>query len=94
MKLAQKILDIFENYLSEKGVTITNPERDNDENAALIYGTEYSDLECAINNTINGETCYINTSVGRADGTLNVIDGDICVKSDSLDTYLEDYSME
>ena len=55
MNLAQEILEIFENYLEEKGIIINNPEREEDENAALIYGTEYGNLECAINEVINGK---------------------------------------
>lgn len=38
-----QIIDIFEDFLSEKGVTFPNLERDEseDDNAAIIYGSDY-----------------------------------------------------
>ena len=94
MKLAQEILEIFEKYLEEKGIAINNPEKAEDENAALIYGTEYGELEYSINEIINGKECRINTSMGGVDGVLEVEDGNLYIKSDKLDSYLEEYSME
>lgn len=94
MKLAQEILEIFEKYLEEKGIIINNSEREEDENAALIYGTEYGNLEYLINEMINGKECRINTIMGGVDGILEVKDGDLYVKSDKLNSYLEEYSTE
>ena len=48
----------------------------------------------SINEIINRKECRINTSMGGVDGILEVEDGDLYVKSDKLDTYLEEYSME
>ena len=38
-------IDIFEDFLEEKGIDIINPEKEQDENAAIIYGTDYGILE-------------------------------------------------
>ena len=41
-----QIIDIFEDFLEEKGVMFPNEERDQDpDNAAIIYGTDYGDLQ-------------------------------------------------
>lgn len=94
MKLAQEIIEIFEDYLEEKGIVIDNPERKEDENAALIYGTEYGDLEDKINEVLDGKNCHINTCMGGANGILKVDYGEIFVCSENLDAYLQEYSME
>ena len=38
-----QIIDIFEDFLEEKGITISNPEKDetDDDNTAIIYGSDY-----------------------------------------------------
>lgn len=94
MTLAQEILELFEDYLEEKNVVIDNPEREGDDGAALIYGTEYGYLEDKINEILNGKNCRINTYMGGSDGILNVNDGEIFVYSEDLDEYLQNYSME
>lgn len=38
------VIDIFEDFLEEKGISIRNDERDEDPHAAIIYGTDYSIL--------------------------------------------------
>ena len=54
MELIGQIVDIFEDFLEEKGVTLENDEREEDEEPALIYGTDYGwlqqDLEDLIDN--------------------------------------------
>lgn len=52
------------------------------------------DLEHKIAETINGKECRITTCVGGADGILEVKNGELYIKSDKLDSYLEEYSME
>lgn len=37
-------IDIFEDFLEEKGINIQNEEKDQDEDAAIIYGTDYGNL--------------------------------------------------
>lgn len=45
-EFAGQIIDIFEDFLEEKGVLIDNPERDEDaDNAAILYGSDYGNLQ-------------------------------------------------
>ena len=44
-QIAIDILDEFENFLEEKGVDIRNPEKDESDNPAILYGTDYGVLE-------------------------------------------------
>ena len=40
-----QIIDIFEDFLEERGIELPNVERDQDpDNAAIIYGTDYGHL--------------------------------------------------
>ena len=41
-----QIIDLFEDFLDEKNVKISNPEavEDGEENAAIIYGDDYDTL--------------------------------------------------
>ena len=43
-----RFIDIFEDFLEEKGVEIPNDEKDQDDDAANIYGTDYGILESRI----------------------------------------------
>lgn len=47
-----QIIDIFENFLEERGVTLPNDEREQDEYAAIIYGTDYSQLQTELIDTM------------------------------------------
>ena len=94
MTVVQKILDLFEEYLDEKCVVIDNPEREEDDNAAQIYGTEYGDLESKITEIIENEHCLITTNFPAFKAELKVEHDVIHVKSDSLSEYIEKYSME
>lgn len=49
-----QIIDIFEDFLDEKRVTIENPEQDEDdeEMAANIYGSDYDRLSDEITDTL------------------------------------------
>lgn len=38
------IIELFEDFLEERGIDIPNDERDEDPDASLIYGTDYGDL--------------------------------------------------
>lgn len=37
-------IDIFEDFLEEKGIDIPNDEKDDSDNPAIIYGTDYGNL--------------------------------------------------
>lgn len=39
-----QIIDVFEDFLEEKGIEIPNEERDDSDNPAIIYGTDYGNL--------------------------------------------------
>lgn len=52
-----QIIDIFEDFLEEKGIDIENDEkdeRDDPESVAIIYGTDYGILQSAIEETLIG----------------------------------------
>ena len=78
MQLTKEITKVIDNFLHEKG----------------IYGVDCDDLEHKNEETINGKESRINTCVGGADGILEVKNGELYIKSDKLDSYLEEYSME
>jgi hypothetical protein len=40
-----QIIDIFEDFLEEKGIDIPNDEKEDSENPAIIYGTDYGILQ-------------------------------------------------
>ena len=40
-----RIIDIFEDFLEEKGINIDNPEKEEDDDAAIIYGSDYGILQ-------------------------------------------------
>lgn len=39
-----QIIDIFEDFLEDHNVTLDNPEKEQDPDAAIIYGSDYDDL--------------------------------------------------
>ena len=45
------IIDIFEDFLEEKGIEIANPEKEDDD-VAILYGTDYFNLEDQIKDTL------------------------------------------
>ena len=52
-----QIIDIFEDFLDDRGVVLDNPERNEDPNVdpgntANIYGTDYGELQDAIEETL------------------------------------------
>ena len=53
-----QIIDIFEDFLDARDIILNNPERDEDENldpeeSANIFGTDYGELQSAIEETLN-----------------------------------------
>ena len=46
--VAIRILDIFEEMLENKGISIPDEERAGDESEACLYGMTYAELENAI----------------------------------------------
>lgn len=52
LELLGSIIDIFEDFLEGKGVEIDNDEKEGDADAAILYGTDYGNLESAIEQTL------------------------------------------
>lgn len=46
------IVDIFEDFLEEKGIKIPNEERDENNSEAIIYGMDYGILSEQIESTL------------------------------------------
>lgn len=40
-----QVIDIFEDFLDEKGIEIINPEKHDSDNPAIIYGSDFGKLE-------------------------------------------------
>lgn len=55
---AEAIANAFENFLEDRNVVIPNAEREQDANAAAIYGTQYGDLVDAISEHIRQEAVF------------------------------------
>lgn len=57
-EFAGQIIDIFEDFLTDKDVSIDNPDRDkdNEPDSAIIYGDDYYELEKRIVDTIKNWT--------------------------------------
>lgn len=51
--LAHEIVELFEEFLNERGIKIENPDKEQDENAANIYGLDYADLFYGIQDLIS-----------------------------------------
>ena len=53
-ELIGQIIDIFEDFLEEKGITIENDEREDsgEENDAIIYGTDYGTIQDELEATL------------------------------------------
>ena len=101
MMLVHEIMLLFDDLLEEKGIEIPcedeteQANRHDGGNESKLYGMEYWNLADKIESLISGYPCRLNTSMGGADGELLVQeDGSICVTSEQLDNYLENYSME
>ena len=101
MKLANEIVELFEELLDEKGIEIPcddeteQKDRYDGGNGAKLYGMEYWNLVEAIEDLLNNTSCTLWTSMGGADAKLSINEnGELVVTSERLDNYLEEYSME
>lgn len=59
MNTVHKILDIFENFLEDKGVWIENEDRTGDEGEAILYGMDYGRLYEEINALLATESAIV-----------------------------------
>lgn len=46
------IIELFEDFLDEKGIVIPNDEKDQDPDASNIYGTDYGNLESRLDDLL------------------------------------------
>lgn len=53
--IAIKILDIFEDMLSEKNIIISDEDREGNEDEGFLYGTTYYNLEDEITSLLENE---------------------------------------
>ena len=57
-----QLIDVFEDFLDEKGIVIPNPEKDDDpDNPANLYGTDYGNIQSAL------EEIFINWGILASD---------------------------
>jgi len=42
------IIDVFEEFLSDKGIEMPNPEKEGHQDAAIIFGSDYDPIEGGI----------------------------------------------
>lgn len=48
-----QLIDVFEDFLDEKGIMIPNPEKNEDpDNPANLYGTDYENIQSALEETL------------------------------------------
>ena len=47
-----QIIDTFEDFLEERSIVLQNQERNEDESDAIIYGSDYGQLQDAINDIL------------------------------------------
>lgn len=47
-----QIIDLFEDFLESKGIKIPNDEKEQSENPAILYGTDYEFLQSGIEETL------------------------------------------
>lgn len=40
-----QIIDVFEDFLESKGINIPNDEKTDEDNPAVIYGTDYGEIQ-------------------------------------------------
>ena len=48
LELLASIIEAFEDFLDEKGIVIENPEKEKDDFASNIYGTDFGSLSDSI----------------------------------------------
>ncbi len=56
------IIDAFEDFLESKGIEIINPEKTGDEGEAIIYGSDFDEVETDIRNCLKGYGIYPSSS--------------------------------
>lgn len=45
LEFVSMVIECFEDFLERRGIDIPNPEKDGDDGASLIYGTDFGELQ-------------------------------------------------
>lgn len=49
-----QLIDVIEDFLEDRGITLPNPEKEDcDEDAAIIYGSDYGDLQTGFEHVLS-----------------------------------------
>ena len=67
MTVVQAIIEVFEDYLEERGIEIPNVEKEGIEGEAIIYGTDYGELESQIEEVLTNAFFRDRLTIWRAD---------------------------
>lgn len=49
LELIGQIIDVFEDFLAKKGISLDNPEKEQSDDSAIIYGSDYDNLSNDLN---------------------------------------------
>ena len=69
-EIINSIIEIFEDFLEERGITIPNEEKEEDPDASNIYGSDYGDLSDDIENLLINCGCF---DTPNGDVTMEVV---------------------
>lgn len=93
MNTVHKILDIFEDFLEDKGVWIENEDREGDEGEAILCGMDYDRLYEEIKALIEKEPVAVHVGAldfyGKCCVAEEKIEPCIEVTSDDFDAWFE-----
>ncbi len=53
------IIDVFEDFLESKGVTLKNEDKTGDEGEAIIFGSDYDDIQNSVIDVLKNSDIYI-----------------------------------
>ena len=48
LEILNAFIEIFEDFLDERGIVIPNEEKENDPDACNIYGSDYGEMEAKV----------------------------------------------
>lgn len=52
LRISADIIETFEDFLEKRGITIDNPEKEDSEHPATIYGSDFGELQEGIENAL------------------------------------------
>ena len=57
-----QVIDVFEDFLEEKGIDVSNEEKEESDDPAILYGSDYGFLESGIMDILKNWACLLYTS--------------------------------